>query len=358
MKRNQKIVLNLNRGLFCTTKKSLLEGPRFSIETDRYASGVEALHLKIGEGEIVWLPFLAGQIWDWSIRGISQKFEGFVPEPAYGLDFLRNYGAFLIHCGLLSMGNPTAEDSHPQHGELPISTPTDVWIEVDNANEEFPVALCCTFKVHTPFVAGYTFTPKILVNKSGNKMVVDAHLKNTFLTPLNYQYLAHINFYYPQMGKLNYMVEPFDSDSVEFLEKVIPGVDKDPSLLLPLSKKTIYDPEEVAIFDHANKAKSTYGEGRYALATMNSGDKEMLWVVSDTKGLDHTVAWLTQTPDRSACGFALPATGGPTGLANETRKGTVKQLAAKESITLWYAFGVSSPDAYLDEVATALKEGE
>ena len=358
MKNNQKIVLKLNREIFSSTRKPLIEGLNFSIEADRYNSGVEALRLKIGEGEVVWLPFLAGEVWDWSVGGVSQKFDGFVPDPAYGLDFLRNYGAFLIHCGLLSMGNPTAEDSHPQHGELPTSIPKSAWVEIDNDNEEFPVALCCSFKLYIPFEAAYTFTPKIFINKSGTNMVVKAQIENNFFAPLNYQYLAHINFHYPQMGRLNYMVKPFDSDSVEFLEKVIPGVDKDPSRLLPLSKKMIYDPEEVAIFDHANKAKSTFGDGRYALTTMESGKEALYWVVSDTKVLDHTVTWITQTPDRSACGFALPATGGPTGLANETRKGTIKQLAGKESVTLWYAFGASTPEAYLKEVTKALTQSE
>ena len=105
MKNNQKIVLKLNREIFSSTRKPLIEGLNFSIEADRYNSGVEALRLKIGEGEVVWLPYLAGEIWDWSVRGVSQKFDGFVLNPPMA-DFLHQLWAFLIHCGLLSMGTP------------------------------------------------------------------------------------------------------------------------------------------------------------------------------------------------------------------------------------------------------------
>ncbi|MFA7371846.1 MAG: DUF4432 family protein [Sphaerochaetaceae bacterium] len=358
MQKNRKFVLNLNKGVFLATKQSLFEGPGFSLESSLNTHGVEVLRLSIGEGEIMWLPYLGGELWDWKIKGVSQKFDGFVQEPSYGKNFLHNYGAFLIHCGVLSMGNPTAEDSHPQHGELPISSPQSAWVEVDLENQVFPIALCCTFEVHTPFEASYRFTAKILVNADGNNMVVDGVLKNNFNAPLDYQYLAHINFYYPLRGKLSYSVKPFSADAVEFLDEVIDGVVKDPSKMLPLAKNIIYDPELVAIMDHANKAPSNYGEGRYALATMDNNEGAMAWVVADTKVLDHTVVWLTQTPDRSACGFALPATGGPTGFANEKRKGTVKQLGGGQSVRLWYAFGVNCSTQYQESVTTAITQGK
>ncbi|MFA7539194.1 MAG: hypothetical protein WCY52_01810, partial [Sphaerochaetaceae bacterium] len=91
MKNNQKIVLKLNREIFSSTRKPLIEGLNFSIEADRYNSGVEALRLKIGEGEVVWLPFLAGEVWDWSVREVTKMFDGLFPAPAYSLNFLRNY---------------------------------------------------------------------------------------------------------------------------------------------------------------------------------------------------------------------------------------------------------------------------
>ena len=33
-----------------------------------------------------------------------------------------SYGVFLMHCGLTAMGNPTSEDTHTPHGELPIAS--------------------------------------------------------------------------------------------------------------------------------------------------------------------------------------------------------------------------------------------
>jgi hypothetical protein len=80
--------------------------------------------------------------------------------------------------------------------------------------------------------------------------------------------------------------------------------------------------------------------GKVCIHRMHRNDGTSIWVAIDTAHLDHTVAWLTKTPDRSACGFALPSTAGPRGLAEETRQGTVKTLNPKEQVTFRYIVGL------------------
>lgn len=354
MKQQTTINLTLQEPMFSPEMLELLHTPRCRIKTHKYCSGVEALHIFIGKAEIVWLPFLGGEIWDWKIDNQSQKFSGFVVEPAYGKSFLHNYGAFLIHCGVLAMGNPTKEDNHPQHGELPLSKPSGVWVEYDTENTEYPLTLCCSFTFQVPFIANYTFTPKIHIHASGTTMNIDGELTNTAKTPLSYQYLAHINFAYPDSGTLNYSIDQFTDKEVEILQDAIDGVTKNPDRMLKLDKNIVYDPELVAIIDHGKRAPSSYENPRYVLNSLVRNDGTTHWVVADTEPLDHTVAWLTQTPDRAACGFSLPATSGPTGQANETRKGNLKYLGPGETAHLWFAFGSSGP-TFRDVVRSSIK---
>lgn len=353
MKQQTLISLTLQETMFSPEMLDLLHTPMCRIRTQTYLSGVEALHISVGKAEVIWLPFLGGEIWEWKIENKSQKFSGFVFEPAYGKSFLHNYGAFLIHCGVLAMGNPTKEDNHPQHGEIPLSQPSRVWVEYESENTEYPLTLCCSFTFHVPFIASYTFTPKIHIHASGTTMIVDGELTNTAKTPLSYQYLAHINFAYPDSGTLDYSIDRFTSTEVEILQEAIDGVTKKPENMLKLDKDIVYDPELVAIIDHGRKAPSSYEDPRYVLSSMTRNDGTTRWVAADTQPLDHTVAWLTQTPDRAACGFSLPATSGPTGQVNETRKGNLKHLGPGETTNLWFAFGSSGP-TFRDTVRTSI----
>ena len=337
MSSNRTMHIPLYSHFFEREKRELAHMYHCTLSTFRYASGVEALQVSTGRGEITWLPFLGGEIWNWSIDGVSQKFSGFVLEPTYGKDFLHNYGAFLIHCGVLSMGNPTKEDNHPHHGELHSSRPTACSLAYDPDDKNYPLSLTCTFTYHTPFEASYTFTPTIRVKHDGTSMIADSVLKNNAQTPLQYQYLAHINFAYPRSGRLSYSISPFTTETVQMLQD-----GKSPEQMLDVHEQDIHDPELVAIMDHGRAAPSTHAEGRYVLNTLTRESGSVSWVLADTHPLDHTVAWLTRTADRAACGFSLPATGGPTGRTNETRKGTVKSLAAQQEIRLWYAFGSES----------------
>ena len=354
MKTLNHVRIELRSSMFSSQKQLLAKSKNVSVHTFCYSSGVEGLEINISDVEVIWLPFLGSEIWDWELNGESQKFEGFVTEPSYGKSFLHNYGAFLIHCGLLSMGNPTKRDNHPQHGELPISRASSAWVELNTIDDNYPIAICSEFNLHIPFEASYTFIPKIKIHKSGKHMIVVGKVLNESKTTLDYQYLSHINFRYPERGQLSYSIDKISKETVEILDDVIPGVVVNPQKMLSLDKNMVYDPELVAIINHSKKAPSTYSDGKYVLnSCIKEGEKSM-WVVADTTHLDHTVAWLTKTEDRAACGFSLPSTSGPTGLANESEKGNLKHLAPGQTIHLCYAFGIGDKN-YSNEVDLAIR---
>lgn len=325
--------LYLTPSQFSRTETLLFETHELVIHTFTYSTGVEALKIRIGRGEFIWLPFFGQSLWSWKLDGVEQKFEGFVEEPDYAAkDFLHTYGAFMIHCGITAMGNPSKEDSHLHHGELPLTRYSDAWIEVSDGPN--PISLCGKMQFRIPFVAAYEFSPSLKILGDGSSVFVDSTLTNLQKSDMHYMYLNHLNFTMRDAVLLEYGRNDFSKRTVTVLDEVIPGVIEDPSLFLNVDKYPTYSPELVAIM------KNQPQFGPVSVNKMHRGDGDVVWVAINTNELDHTVAWLSKTADRSACGFTLPATAGPRGLAEETRNNTVKTLEAGNSVTFQYVFGL------------------
>lgn len=345
--------LKLDPSMFSIVEKPLIEGNDVTVSTFTYSTGVEALRVKTGRGEFVWLPFLAQEIWSWKLDGIEQKFEGFIKEPSYeARNFTENYGGFLIHCGITAMGNPATQDDHPQHGELPIARYKDAWLEFSEG--DYPVSLCGTYEHIIPFFALYSFSPALRIHKDGTSIFSDNRLENLQKTPLNYMYLNHINFSMNEVERLEYGVEEFSKESVHVLDDVVPGVQDDPRRFLKVNSDMVYDPELVAIMKN-----KTSDDTHVVVNKAYKSDGTVLWNAIDAKGLDHTVVWLTQTPDRSACGFSLPATAGPRGLLEEAKLGNMKCLDAREIVRFKFIVGAGTSEHTIkDKIITLEVEND
>jgi hypothetical protein len=324
--------LYLDRSFFKTTETLLAETPSTKLFTFLYPSGVEAVRILQKRGEFIWLPFFGQSLWSWKVDGKEQKFTGFVEEPDYAArNFLHNYGAFMIHCGITAMGNPSKEDNHLHHGELPLARYQEAWIECSEG--EYPTVLGGAYRYAVPFIASYTFSPRLSIAAEGTSVQVAATLGNAQQTKLHYLYLNHLNFSLEGAARLEYGLPAFTKKTVTVLQESVEHVIEDPKRFLALGSIHSIEPELVAIMKNEGQGSSV------CVHQMHRDDGSRIWVAIDTMGLDHTVAWLTKTADRSACGFALPATGGPRGLAEETRQGTVKTLEPNEQITFRYVFG-------------------
>ncbi|MGD1831758.1 MAG: hypothetical protein ACPKOP_00280 [Sphaerochaetaceae bacterium] len=325
---NNQAKIFLDPSFFNQSENPLYHSKKLTVSLFRYKSGVEAVRVNIGRGEFVWLPYLGQQVWDWKVDGRSQKFSGFMNEPAYGKTFVENYGAFMIHCGFTGMGNPKADDTHLHHGELPVSRFNQAWLEFCD-DELFPIALCGVFNYKVPFKGEYRFAPKVYLGHDGLSAKVAVDAENVSHTPLEYMYLAHINFDFAGSKTINYGDYQFDAEHV----RIIGGgpYAQEPDQLLSLSDEDVFDPEVVAVLSH----KTDYE----FISTLRKEDGSSRWVSQQTKGLDHTVMWMTHNADRGANGFALPATAGPEGKNIERALKKVKTLKAKGSVRFEYAFG-------------------
>ena len=112
-------MVSLRPEFFGEKERPFIERGELSASLFRYDSGVAAVRVRNSRGEIVVLPFHGQQIWDARFEGRTLTMRSMFPEPRATRDYLGNYGAFLLHCGATAMGNPSREDTHPLHGELP-----------------------------------------------------------------------------------------------------------------------------------------------------------------------------------------------------------------------------------------------
>ena len=325
------MICSLCPSMFAEREHELLKSPSYSVSTFRYRSGVEAVKVRAGRGEFIWLPYLGQQLWDWSVDGKSRKFIGFVDEPSYGKNFLQNYGGFLIHCGMTAMGNPGAGDTHPHHGELPVARFDEAWIEMGQEDGRETISLSGSIHWHVPFVAKYRCSPRLSVSPDGLTLRAEVRLENLMASTLEYMYLAHINF--PFSGAKLLSTIPFNPKHVAILKEIFPGMAAVPESLKRIDQAVAYDPELVAIVDAKDAAIKSAG------SILERGDGTAFWVSQETDELDHYVIWITHNVDRGACGFHLPSTAGPRGLAAEKALGNVKQLAPGGEATLRYSCG-------------------
>ena len=320
--------------MFTESEHELLQSPSYSVSTFRYRSGVEAVKVRAGRGELIWLPYLGQQLWDWSVDGKSRKFVGFVDEPSYGKNFLQNYGGFLIHCGMTAMGNPGVGDTHPHHGELPVARFDEAWIEIGQEDGRETISLSGSIHWHVPFVAEYRCSPTLSVSPDGLTLRAEVRLENLMASALEYMYLAHINF--PFSGAKRILsTAPFDLEHIAIRNEIFPGMAANPESIKQIDQNAAYDPELVAIVDAKETAIKSVG------SILERDDGTAFWVSQEKGELDHYVIWITHNVDRGACGFHLPSTAGPRGFAAEKALGAIKRLAPGGEATLRYSCGFS-----------------
>ena len=123
--------IDLYRSNFDEKERQLACMGSFTVSTFRYASGIEAIRITNARGEIIVLPFKGQQIWRASFDGRELTMRSMFDEPISTREYLENYGAFMIHCGITGLGAPGPEDNHSLHGELPNAPFNSAWLELD-----------------------------------------------------------------------------------------------------------------------------------------------------------------------------------------------------------------------------------
>lgn len=346
--------VNLDHFLFSEKARTVVQSNGFSVTCFKYDTGVEAVEVKTDKVKYVLLPYQGLQIWRLFIDGEDMTMKSMfdVPEDTQNV-FDYSYGAFLIHCGLTSMGNPSEDDPHPMHGELPHAKYKDISIMLDSDDRGDYLEVSGSYVFKLSIDTAYSFCPSLRLYDDSKILEMNCHIENLRASMFNYMYMAHINWMPVNGARLVYSasldskhIEVFegdfsDSPNAEKLKNYTEALMANPSIADVLDfNKQCYNPELCVCVHYIPDEKG------WAHSMLLRPDGTACYVGFDTANLPNGLRWFSWTGDELSCGFALPTTGNHMGRAYAIEHGLRRSLNAGQSVDLNYRFGkLDSKDA-------------
>jgi hypothetical protein len=333
---------------FSEKEKVLAQIGKMRASTFTYQSGVRALRIENPRGDVIVLPFHGQQIWDAVFDGRCIKMRTAVSEPKATQDFLSNMGGFLFHCGMSAMGSPGPNDSHPIHGELVNANYQSAWLEGGADSQGNYLEVGGTYQHSAAFGLHYTATPTARIYEDGSLIHFSMRVRNLNQTPMEYMYLAHINFFPIDLARLVYSAHydpehvkiranfPSHMQPTEELKKFVADLVKDPEMHHTIQPDFVFDPEIVFM------VQFEADEDGWAHALQIHPDGSADYVRHKPAQLDHGIRWICRTPNQQALGME-PGTAGVEGFSAEKAKGNVKILAPGAEFFCEYAAGLVDP---------------
>lgn len=328
----------------------LLEHGNLRVHVFRYRSGVCAVRLVNPEGNLVVLPYQGQQIWSMDFAGRPLAMESAFDEPQATRDFLSTYGAFLLHCGMLAMGNPGPADSHPVHGELPNAPFQEAWVRAGGDETGVYAEIGGAYRHTLAFTCDYRLETAVRLYEAATTVRVAVKLTNLRPEPLAYMYLAHLNFRPFDGGRLVYSApngagqvgwrrptaeqQLGDPEHCAFVDRIA----QNPALLDTLDPAHPFNPE--IVLDYRYKAD----EDGWAHSLQVRPDGYADYVAHRPDELDKVVRWIARTGPEQALGLALPATALAEGYAAEKSKGHLRSLESGRTVEFRYEAGLLPPE--------------
>jgi len=344
-----KTKFHLTSQMFNLKEQLLLEQGDFSASTFQFDSGVPAIRLGNGCSELIMLPFQGQQIWSATFGGRNVTMHSMFDQPNPTQDYLQTYGAFLIHCGFTAMGVPTSEDTHPLHGELPNAIYRNAYVILGEDEKGTYIALGGTYKHTVAFTYNYLAEPLVKLYTNENCCHIDFTATNLMSTPMEYMYMAHINFLPAENGKLVYSAQatpehvrvrtsipPHVKPYPEYLE-FIEALKIEPERHHILAPELCFDPEIVFDIDY----QADHDGWAHAMQIHQDGSADYISHRPDQLGIG--VRWICRMADQQAIGITLPATAGPEGYLVEKEKGNIKLLDGGAQYNCQMVAGLLSP---------------
>ncbi len=330
--------LNLQKNFFTETKKELISFGSFKIQAFRYSSGVEALEIENSKCSFIFTPFKGQQVWHLKVNGEEISMKSTVDEPTASSLYLKNYGGFIYHCGVISFGAPDGE--HPHHGEIPNEIYNSAYISCGEDEDGKYILLGGELLHNTAFVRKYRFAPEIKLYENSSVFKINVTLENQRSYPLEYMYLCHINFRPFDEARIistaKYDSENFTvykSEGSKALTDYMDAVEKNPAIMDTVGGEgQCYDPEICFGLryntDEDNRA--------YSLQYREDG---ACYVSHPADALPYGIRWVSRTENEDAIGIVLPATGEHLGYENAKAKGQIKLLGANETLNFYMEAG-------------------
>ena len=309
--------INLANFLFTDKPTVVAEDGEFKAVGFRYSTGVEALKVSNRRGSFTILPWMGQMIWRCDFDGRELAMKSMYDEPKdCKACFAESYGCFLMHCGLTAMGNPTAEDTHVGHAELPIIRYKEAYLEFGTDRDGAYVAVGGTCQHDMCFTYNYLFSPRVVLRRGAAKLEISATAKNLKDLPFEYYYLCHVNhrpvdgskivesplakkpiinhevpadYYKPWGDATNRWLDVLDRD---YRAQSVVGV-----------KGESYRPEIVNCYFHKPDRK-----GWAIVKQVYPKNAGGVFVKYRPSELPYATRWIARTEDEDAMGMCLPAT--------------------------------------------------
>jgi len=338
----------LSPSFFSERETALIESGSLSATLFRFESGVCAVRLKNERGELVLLPFQGQQIWSACFNGRTLTMKSMFDQPRATRTYLETYGGFLIHCGMVAMGVPGPKDNHPLHGELPNAPYDKAWIIAGEDEHGDYLELGGQYRHTVAFNTNYLAEPYTRLYAGKSTFWGGMSVTNLKKSPMDWMYLAHINFRPVDNARLVYSA-PYDPAHVrprtsipshvhplpgykEFLDELAVHPEKHHVLAPGLA----FDPEVVFFIDYQTDAEG------WAHTLQVHPDGSADYVRHRPDQLSKGVRWICRTADQDAMGMILPATAEPEGLSAEIEKGNIRTFGPGESWRCDYEMGALS----------------
>ncbi len=324
--------LYLQDTTFAHHEQLLIRHGSLEASTFRFPSGVAALRLKNELGELILLPWQGQQIWSAAFRGRNITMKSMFDEPKPGGPYLQTYGGFLLHCGFTAMGVPAAGDGHPLHGELPNAPYRDAQLLIGSDERGEYLGLTGHYKHTVAFSTNYMAEPLVKLYAGSSVFHVALTVTNLKRTPMEYMYMAHVNFRPVDNGRLVYSA-PCTPEHVRVRRSIPSHVKPGPGFAEFLDE-LVADPAMHNVLSPAWpstpkwSSSSTMPPIRRAGLTQCRSTPTAAPTTSATSPANSITACAGSAAraDQDALGMVLPATAQSEGYSAEKAKGNVKLL--------------------------------
>ena len=328
----ESIKLNLDPDFFLFEDNKLLESDHLSAMLFKYKSGVCGLKLINSVGNIELLPFQGQQIWKANFDGRDLQMKSMFEEPVQTMEFLKNFGGFMLHCGALRVGGPTQGESHPLHGELPNAPYQKAWLLYGEDEKGHFLSLCGQYEHREFFSAHYSAEPEVRLHENSSEIGISMKIRNLSNKQMELMYLCHINFspvdkslieysakYSPETIKIRSSIPSHIKPDPGYV-KLIDQLKINPILHHQIDREIKADPELVFYINYSADESGNC----YTLQVHPDGKSD--YVCHNKSQLPKAMRWISRTPDHDAIAIVEPATCEVEGYHTEKEKGNIRIL--------------------------------
>ena len=355
----------LQKSFFGEKEKRIAENGDLKVSTFVYDSGVAAVRVANRRGYIIVLPFKGQQVW----RAVFDQHElimrNLFDEPEATNEFLKTYGGFMIHCGLTAMGNPSPEDTHVIHGELPCAPYRNAALLCGEDEGGRYVTVTGEYEFKIGFENAYRFRPECKLYEDGTVIHMTSNIENLRNFPMEYLYLCHINFRPVDGSKLVYSAKKenvythvlvpdnMNPEDKAKLEAYFEMLRKDVTCHENVGAEgQFYQPEIVFTVRYEQDED---GRG-YCLQRLPDGYAH--YVSHRPSQLPYGLRWISRMGEEDAMGMLLPATAEHNGYLDCKAKGYIRHLPARGTVRFDFEAGLLCPESaqkVADKIESMLK---